>query len=178
MIIHKLQTPHASNDIVWAIQFWLSSSRFYADVTPGRRTVKIMKVRLREKKSYCGNHPKACERAFHGKHKRMDYLEGADWVEFNDNLNDILDYMGVVCDVKSATCYVRQGRCRRVFYDANTQQADGNWQWDMDGPASHYADNCGGQIPYPCSEFPFGTPGIYTRANYFCVGGHDHEHDH
>lgn len=179
MLINKLKTDIASNDIAWAIQGRIANSRFTAEVEPRRRAVKILQVRLRKKKLYCGNHPKACERAVHGKHKRLDYLEGADWVEFNDMINDVLDMLNVECSVTTAVCILRKGRRRRVQYDANTQQADGNWAWDKDGPDFHYTDNCGnGEFDKVLSKFPFGTPGIDERQEYFCVGAHDHDHEH
>lgn len=177
MIIHKIVSPIASNDIAWALSGRIANSRFTAEVDPGRRKVTIRKVRLLKKKLYCGNHPKACELVIHGKHKRLDFLEGADWVEFNDLVNDVLDRMDVECHVESAVCIVRKGRRRRVEYDANVQQANGNWQWDKDGPDYHYADNCGStEENQMISTFPFGTPGIHAVKDYFCVGAHDHDH--
>lgn len=177
MWIRRIKTAHMSNDIAWAINCRVASSRFTAEVEPRRRSVKILQVRLRKKKLYCGNHPKACERVVHGKHRRLDYLEGADWVEFNDLVNDVLDRLGVECNVKTSQCIIRKGRRRRVEYDANTQQFDGNWRWDMDGPDFHYVDNCGNEeYDLILSRFPFGTPGIDVRQEYFCVGAHGHDH--
>jgi hypothetical protein len=177
MLINKFKTDIASNDIAWAIQGRIANSRFTAEVETMRRAVKILKVRLRKKKLYCGNHPKACEAPGGGKHKRLDYLEGADWVEFNDLINDVLDKLNVECSVATSQCILRKGRRRRVEYEANEQFPNGTWKWDMDGPDFHYVDNCGNtEVDKVLSKFPFGTPGIDERREYFCVGAHDHDH--
>lgn len=179
MLINKLKTDIASNDIAWAIQSRIANSRFTAEVEPRRRAVKILQVRLRKKKMYCGNHPKACEAIGGAPHCRRDYLEGADWVEFNDLVNDVLDMLNVECSVTTAVCILRKGRRRRCTYESNHQFFNGTWAWDKDGPDFHYTDNCGNEEgDKVLSEFPFGTPGIDERREYFCVGAHDHDHEH
>ncbi len=60
-------------------------SRFVARIETRSNKITIHDVRLKEKKDYCGNHPFACPvRGFERPHKKYKYLEGADWVAFND----------------------------------------------------------------------------------------------
>lgn len=131
------------------------------------RRVKITEVRLTEKKLYCGNHPCACENPFQ-KHICLPFLEGADWVEFNDLLNDLLDGLKVPAKVWSGVVNVRDGWLRRVYYREG-EFIGGAWQWDRQGENSDWADSRFEGLP-PHSEFPIGTPGIHTKADYFCVG--------
>lgn len=163
-----------SDILKYRIEDMLGNSRFTATVEHRpRNTLAIVNVRLNLKKDYCGNHPKACEpRAGKHNHKKGAWLEGADWVEFNDLLNDVLDSLDAEAYIHSSVVIVRKGALRRVEYDATTQFSNRTWAWDKDGPEDHYADWRGGVAP--SSTFPNGTPGIYTRnrVEYFCVGAH------
>lgn len=153
--------------IIDAVYRRLCDSRFTAEVTrDGFKNIKVAQVRLREKKAYCGNHPKACENAF-GRHAKAAYLEGADWVEFNDLLNDVLDELRVAAKVESRVVNLRLGTQRRVKYDGNNFVGNA-WQWDKFGPEWHY--ECGFGKTMGASKFPFGTPGIHTKIDYNCVG--------
>lgn len=154
--------------IIDAIYSNLCDSRFTAEVTrDGFKNIKISQVRLREKKPYCGNHAKACERPHVGKHKRADYLEGADWVEFNDRLNDVLDKLGVSAKVESGVCNLRKGDLRRTYYDANTFAGQA-WQWDKYGLDHQYTNGIDRTVKP--SGFPMGTPGIYEATGYNVEG--------
>jgi hypothetical protein len=123
------------------------------------RYIKIRMIRLKQNKPYCGNHPNACEFNVGGKHRRGTWLEGLDWVEFNDLINDLLDEMNVSANVKTAVCILRKGTKRRTYYGSHRQ---GNfWAWNMDEQDCHYTDYCGREAPI--SECPYGTPGEYHR---------------
>lgn len=123
-------------------------------------------IRLADAKEYCGNHPCACEIG-NPKHRHGRYLEGADWVEFNDRLNNVLDAMGVSANVESAVCVVRKGMLRRIVYREGHRPLAGNYEWDKCGLPEHYGNYVGREAPR--SEFPEGTPGIYGDA-YNVVG--------
>jgi hypothetical protein len=137
------------------------NSRFTCDVIlPGKTIIKLKNIRLRESRKYCGNHPNACE--IGGAPSRSaKYLEGADWVEFNDMINDILDALEVTANVATAVCKVRKLNRRRVHYGSHMQGF--NWQWNMDEDDYFYVD--WNNSPAPNSTYPYGTPGIYERKD-------------
>lgn len=136
-------------------------------ITSTRRSVSIHNVLLRESKAYCGNHPSSCELAHDGPHKKLKYLEGADWVEFDDRLNDMLDAENVSANVASSLVEIRIGRKRRTRYENGARQGNGNFQWLKHGKLCHYEDRV--LRPPVRSWFPPGTPGRYKDA-YFEVG--------
>lgn len=165
MKITKIKGAEAGT-ITYELQRDISNSRFRAEVSTIYSGVDISQVRLRQAKGYCGNHAKACERPHVGGHHKHCYLEGADWVEFNDLINDALDRLGAEVRVASSVCVLRKGRLRRIRYDSDNF-VGGAWQWSKDGPLEHYADYVGAIAPP--SQFPIGTPGIY-KEQYNCVG--------
>ena len=121
--------------------------------------LKIEKIRLKESKPYCGNHPGSCAVNGDGAGKRLPYLEGLDWVEFNDRLNDILDDHNVEAFVRSSVCVIREGKFRRVEYGYH---GSGNFaQWNLHGEVENHI---GGMCMM--SEFPMGTPGIYNYKGF------------
>lgn len=144
-------------------------------LTVKHRMVSIKRVRLRKSKEYCGNHAKACERP--GKKERKGtWLEGADWVEFNDRLNNLLDSLNVSAQVASAKgvgCIIRKGAHRRVYYWSDTfvgVQGNGEWRWNYDeATPDAYMSHSGSPEPH-WSKFPPGTPGIHEPLAYDCVG--------
>lgn len=142
-------------------RFNLGDSRFTVEVEEvGKTRIKIRNVRLRESKRYCGNHPYACDIETGRKGK---YLEGSDWVEFNDLLNDVLDGLHVGAWVRSSVCEIRRGTERRISYDGYLANSFNNeFQWYKQGEDWEYEDHCGSVAPN--SEFPLGTPGIYSRS--------------
>jgi hypothetical protein len=171
MVITKIKNSTV-NEVIGLLCKAIYESRFTAEInTPAKGKVKISEVRLRQSKSYCGNHPKACENTgTHRKHPKNKILEGADWVEFNDLLNDVMDANNIEANIQSSAVIIRKGRLRRIHYDA--QNFVGNaWQWDKDAPDWCWEDHMGNP-PNGASKFPLGTPGIYNRKNheYFCVG--------
>jgi len=144
-----------------------NNSRFTCDVEPigYNSRFKVRNVRLRESKIYCGSHPYACDIAGG---RRGKYLEGADWVDFNDQLNDVLDDLEVSAWVRSSVCEIRFDRRRRVAYDGYLANPYRNeYQWDKKGEVNDYEDWCGKIAPD--SLYPEGTPGEYTRERLMPV---------
>ncbi len=118
----------------------------------GRNTyVTFAGIRLKEKKFYCGNHAGPCRLTFKT-HRKLNYLEGLDWVSFNDLVNDALDSIGHDGNAGNDQVTIRKGRMRCIEYFEGDK---GNGEWDKNG---RYAD-CIGKVP-PLTEYPSGTPGI------------------
>lgn len=149
-------------DLSYKLENAIAKSRFFLSVIKNLpNKITIHNVRLKEKKNYCGNHPFACpirkrdEDLTHKQHLRKNYnfLEGADWVAFNDLCNDILDKFHVSADVASSLCVIRKGDKRCVKYDGH-KLGNGNSEWNKEGV---YQNKIGVKTK---SEFPDGTPGI------------------
>ena len=153
----------------------VEKTRFKAEfslVEKARTQINIAGVRLRENKHYCGNHPNACERgAGGGRPRRGAWLEGADWVEFDDFINDVCDEHYVDCDFLSRDgrgkkWTLRNGRMRRTVYDsAYLNGPNRNAEWVADEALVNFEDHFGA-TGVPASTFPEGTPGIHTKAGY------------
>src|SRR4051812_42228821 len=99
---------------------YIDRSRFTVrvlEVEEKRRSTRVIvrDVRLREKKDYCGNHAGPCPLTGR-KHTRLRYLEGLDWVSWNDMLNDALDSLGHDGNVASSHCIIRKDSRRRMDY--------------------------------------------------------------
>jgi hypothetical protein len=138
-----------------------NGSRFSVeiDILSARR-LKMRNVRLKESRPYCGSHPNACEVA--GADRSYKYLEGTDWVEFNDRINDCLDFLNINARVFSGVCEVRAGTKRRINYGSHhTGWFNQPYEWDKVGEPCDYEDYCG--IYAPDSSYPFGTPGDYEE---------------
>lgn len=149
------------HDIVDAINKEFVGTRFTMDIEAKNSIVNIKNIRLKESKEYCGNHPNACEIQVVGrKNRKAKFLEGADWVEFNDRLNDVLDRLYVNANVNSAICNIRIGYDRRVQYDSHWNF--NQWEWDRNGFPNHYESWTHGERA-PSSIYPEGTPGSYER---------------
>lgn len=113
-------------------------------------------IRLREAKDNCGNHPGPC--VLTGKkHKVNKYLEGRDWVAFNDTVNDVLDACRFDGWAGTSVVTIRQGPSRRVHYGA-TYTRYPHTDWDKDGTAADYEDCRGRKAPR--SRCPADTPGL------------------
>lgn len=121
--------------------------------TGSRYQVAIRGVRLRQIKDYCGSHAGPCLLTGR-KHRHSRYLEGLDWVSFNDMVNDALDSIDFDGDAGSPVCNIRKGRERRVEYTA-----DQNGDWHREGDYMDYVDCCG--QPPVASGYVEGTPGIF-----------------
>lgn len=169
MIISKIHSEkgYTPSQVAFALTKAIERSRFRANVLLVERgKMKVLDVRLRQKKPYCGNHPNACELG--RQEKRASYLEGADWVEFDDLINDVLDNLYVSADVESNVCILRKGARRRLHYSSYVAHTLGSgarvWQWRKDEPPAYYGDYRGKGAPR--SEFPDGTPGIHVGTGY------------
>jgi hypothetical protein len=152
-----------------ALEDMIEHSRFTADVETkdGSKVINVRNVRLRERKPYCGNHPAACEAFAPRVHRRGNWLEGADWVEWNDRINDLLDAHECSAFVRTSVCIIRRGTLRRTSYEY-TSNGFGRNTWIKEDPQS--MEDCIG-VRAPDSWFPQGTPGIYQRDNnYHCIG--------
>lgn len=143
------------NAVFFALQIQAIASRFTMELerVPGKRVHRVMirNVRLRESKHYCGAHAGPCQinPLFHKPHRKAKFLEGADWVAFNDMLNDLLDEMGIHADVSSSVCVIRKGLERCVEYDGKDGQDFNKF--------GRYANCIGQQVK---AKYPAGTPGI------------------
>ena len=154
--------------MVAIIESILEVSRFSAQLsvesTTRRQIIKIVNVRLRSSKAYCGNHPNACEnggtRAEEQPHRKSKHLEGADWVEFNDLVNDILDRLHLDARFESSQMIMRKGKERRTHY--GSVRIFNQWQWDKQGDEDDFENFCGKTAPD--STFPEGTPGQYKNT--------------
>lgn len=149
-----------------ALEDMIEHSRFTADVETkdGSKVINVRNVRLRERKPYCGNHPAACEAFAPRAHSNRTYLEGADWVEWNDRINDLLDAHECSAFVRTSVCVIRRGRCRRTYYEYTSNGFGQNTWIKEPDPVDMY--DCIGQHA-PDSWFPSGTPGIYQRDNNY-----------
>ncbi len=145
----------------------LGKSRFRAMLELLPSGFSISDVRLRASKPYCGNHPNACELGGNERSPRALYLEGADWVEFDDLLNNFFDRRRLSARISSANCIVRKHELRRTYYGSYSL-GFGNRIWNRDECDAHYIDNRGGK--HMISGFPDGTPGIYGKIRYKQVG--------
>lgn len=147
----KCQNLSEAQQVQNVIMVYLDKSRFIAKLTIEPERVNFSTIRLKEKKGYCGNHAGVC-RLTGNKHKRMNYLEGLDWVSFNDMVNDALDSINHNGNVSSSVCEVRNGTDRRMDYygvESGEFHKVGDW----------YENHCGKEAPQ--SEYHQGTPGIF-----------------
>lgn len=193
MLIKRIKSQLTREEIAGELQRAIDASRFSADVVThyeipdhardwpsyikrvaarNKRIgagIKIETVRLRERKAYCGAHPASCEITGE-RHARHTYLEGADWVEFDDLVNNVLDRLDVSAHVFTAICEIRRGRMRRITYGCSYPNMFRRIsQWDRVGDDTDYADYAGSSEA-PRSDFPSGTPGRYEAIGYDVVG--------
>jgi hypothetical protein len=149
----------------FCIQARLKQSRFNARIEMSRkddRELEIKYVRLKRRKEYCGQHPGPCAGDGRQQIRTATYLEGADWVGFNDMLNDLFDEKEWEADIWSfgqefrGKMRIRCGRLRRVHYGASGPY--GHMAWDAYGMENDFEDWCGRQAPV--SRYPEDTPGL------------------
>lgn len=119
--------------------------------------ISITCVRLCESRPYCGNHAGPCRIKGEHKNSKAKFLEGGDWVEFNDKLNDLLDRVGggLCANVASSTLVLRKGPRRRIVYAAISPD---HGDWVKNAEAQHYADYRKSRAPRSLAEA--GTPGL------------------
>lgn len=133
----------------------VNKSRFTVEICRVKKKIYLGNIRLKESKGYCGNHAGPC-RFTGGKHRKLKYLEGADWVAFNDMINNMLDKLQIKCNAGSSTCNIRKGFARRINYTST----DRDGEWCKKGEASDYEVFVGKKAPR--STYPEGTPGYDT----------------
>jgi hypothetical protein len=96
-------------------------------VEAGYQTIKLNRIRLITKKSYCGNHPGPCDAINRGRKMNATYLEWDDWVAFHSIVNGALDSLQVEADVwtlpldVSGKFFIRRGMKARVKFDYDTE---------------------------------------------------------
>lgn len=141
------------------LKSYFDNSRFKIETEIFKQNeITISKVRLKESKPYCGNHPGSCQNP-HDKKRKGVYLEGKDWIEFNDLLNDFMDKFRIAADISSTSCIIRKDMRRRIKYGMVDISRVGfsHFDWDKKGTESDYK-YCVGLKP-PKTKFPKGTPG-------------------
>lgn len=146
----KLKEPNRLGTVYTELQQEIANSRFKCEMSSNNKVISFHKIRLKTSKPYCGNHAGPC--LLGGPDKKGAYLEGADWVAWNDMVNSVLDRMVIEANVSSLICVIRKGFNRRIEYSSGL-----NGEWNKEGV---YANRCG-QPPKP-SKYPVGTPGIYS----------------
>ncbi len=152
-----------------SIQRWFDrkQARFDVKASIKNDNINIEKVRLRISKKYCGNHPSGCE-VGNPHHRKAKFLEGADWVQFNDELNTILDRLNVGANIASALVIVRKGRMRRISYGHHYPNGfRRNAEWLKDEP-DVWQNHC--KEKAETSDFCTRTPGRYRKAGHSVVG--------
>lgn len=87
-------------------------------------------------------------------HRKLNFLEGSDWISFNDLINDLLDNLRVSADVRSSLVIIRKDERRCVKYDGHKLGNNLDSEWNKIG---EYENRIGKQTT---TEFPEGTPGI------------------
>ena len=166
--IKKDGQDYSNTELGMLIRQATNNSRFKFDMSyVYRNKLNLSKIRLKTNKEYCGSHPDSCE-IDNGPSRKGNFLEGADWVEWNDMLNNILDANGIGANIKSSVCWVRKGTHRRIAYHSHMPNFGRNRQWNMDEPEYNYV--CGFGKGLMISEFPKGTPGVYEAIGYNEVG--------
>ncbi len=151
----KCKSFEEAQQVRKTIQAFLDKSRFTANLTieavAHRAKLNFDTIRLQVKKGYCGNHAGAC-RLTGKKHSRAAYLEGLDWISFNDMVNDALDSISHEGDALSSICVIRKGKNRRMGYYGIS-----GGEFYKHGDV--YENHCG--KPPVQSEYHQGTPGIF-----------------
>lgn len=178
MRLTKFTTPAVAGPLSVIIEEHFRNSRFWlvSLEVVGKRVSHIeLKVKLQTRKQFCGNHPGACALSGHDKaHKRSAHMEGADWVDFNSELNSLLDRFHVSCLVYTKPrelerkLIIRKGLFRRVRYSME-QIGNTNFNRWIADELGAYENHCGSANP-PVSSFPEETPGKYVSIGYDCVG--------
>ena len=179
MMIQLIEAKPSAKELLPKLRRWFARTRFILDgwssTTKARShrelgggrfkggDIRIPAVRLFCRKHYHGNGPsqgppmQRCGWTRKRAAVKVSFLEGGDWVHFNDLLNDFLDHHNVSADVRSKAAIIRKGRRRRVVYSRDRHNTD---QWMRTGRPEHYV-NCVGHFLVPFSTYPDSTPGLY-----------------
>lgn len=132
----KILSEHGALPVLAALRSSVErDGRFRLASSPGirGREIDLGKVRLTEKKPYCGQHPGECfVNPFGVERKRMtaSYLEYDDWIAFHAVVNGALTRLGVSANVTTKPMetvrrvpglgglyWIRKGTRHRVRYD-------------------------------------------------------------
>ena len=115
-----------------------SRFRFYQQdyATSRGWTILVGNIRLKTAKPYCTQLPAACIEISCRGHRWANTLEAADWVAFNDMLNDICDAEVIEANIRSQhpKVWIRKGYERRIRY-RRWRWRSGVPRWDADGQA-------------------------------------------
>lgn len=150
-----------------ATRFLITECRVWPNKPRCKAFLTLGKIRLKASKPYCGNHPGPCALSGHRPEKKGKFLEGSDWVEFNDCVNLYLDQHSVEALVFSRPLelrkplIVRQGRRRRTHYGCTWPFPNGNAAWEPEGHLDQDYADYHGRMDAPRSTFPEQTPGIF-----------------
>jgi hypothetical protein len=162
----KCKSRDRESDVFTALVFAIRKSRFTAELEYDKKYgIKLYNIRLKRAKPYCGQHPGPCVALFPRPHRNHRYLEGLDWVGWNQMLNDVLDKMEVEADAFSFNresltprYFIRRGRLRRLKYPYEYR---GNFaHWTQGSIEEDFVD-CNGKEPpaIPWYVVDAGTPG-------------------
>lgn len=158
IIFNRFNRDLNLESIARLIEKTINFTRFTAEIERfhGKKLkIRIRNIRLRESKPYCGSHPSFCESPSN-KPRKAKFLEGADWVAFNDLLNTFCDAFGLSASIKSSVCKIRYGKERRVEYSATYRKMIPQWEMDGEHEEITYSPDT-----WLKSEYPPGTPGEY-----------------
>lgn len=172
--VWKIKTGPSAQDLATLFRQKFAETRFSVEVeTPNKTSIAFRKIRLTYKKDFCGNHPCPCpvRPGPHRKHPKNNKLEGADWVGFNDYVNDVLDAQGCVCNAGSSLVMIRKEGERCMEYSFHELGNGIDKEWDRD---SEQFQNYIGKTA-PRSYYPEGTPGFATA---FGTPNYPENHEH
>ena len=160
--------PFEVTEVMQQLLRRVERSRFSIVVDNARSGFNIKSMRLQQRKAYCGSHPNACQLGGGDRSPKSTRPEGADWVEFNDLINNFFDKKHLTAYIASVACVIRRNALRRTHYGSYPLGGGRNYEWNHDENDWAYTDNLGGRVMV--STFPKGTPGIYRKIGYHEVG--------
>jgi hypothetical protein len=183
MIISLLEPNPGCLDVRDRLKKWFESSRFLLNqvnvrtgpIVPKRfkgGQIQILGVRLKKPKPYFGNGPFANNdpmkrRGWNRKADpvvaKLSFLEGLDWIEFNDELNNFCDHFFLRADIASARCVIRRGQLRRVRYESTQIMGHHNIWRVRSGPEGYICSCESPIVPFSTTN---GEPsGFYKMLN-------------
>lgn len=132
-------------------------------IYPGRKycgSISLPQFRMKQRREYCGHHLGPCP-GFRREPKR-DFLEGMEWLEVDDRINDVLDLLNLSANCYGVEGYIRKDFRRRIRYFSPSGYGFGFMS--RHGSVFDYENWCGKIAP--ASEIQDGTPGTYARPDY------------
>jgi hypothetical protein len=132
--------------------------------------LRLLQIRLKNKKYYCGQHPGPCpiNRIFAPPpHPLCHLLEGLDWVSLDDMVNDILDRHSIEALVWShgtefdRKFFIRRHQQRRTNYPMRLFRYPDVWAWETHQSLAEWdSSHFGVSNDATRSRYPEGTPGV------------------